>query len=299
MNRRLSSALAVIRKNVSAYLFILPSMVFFLIFSVYPMLDTFKLSFQVQRGGERVWVGIANYIRLLEDELFLEALKNTVFYFLGMVPIGLLLAVFLAGLIHMLPSRRLRTLFKAAFYLPIATVSSVILALIWNYIYDPAFGLLNYAIGLIGISPQYWLNSIQLAKPSLVFMMHTQWWGGMIILLTASMASIPQDLYDSARVDGASEFRQFISITIPLIRPAISYVAIIATISSLRIFNEIYLMTQGGPAWSTANVAYNIWITGIRSFRFGAASTYAMVILILTVTLGVLQYKFLNTEIEY
>lgn len=299
MDRRLSNALTVTRKSVSAYLFILPSMVFFLIFSVYPMFDTLKLSFQAQRGGQRVWAGFANYIRLLEDELFLQALWNTVVYFLGMVPIGLLLAVVLAGLIHMLPSRRLRTLFKAAFYLPIATVSSVILALIWSYVYDPTIGLLNYALGLIGISPQYWLNSIQLAKPSLMFMMHTQWWGGMIILLTASMASIPQDLYDSARVDGASETRQFMSITLPLIRPALSYVAIIATISSLRIFNEIYLMTQGGPAWSTANVAYNIWITGIRSFRFGPASTYAVVILIITVTLGILQYRFLNTEIEY
>lgn len=291
--------LAAVRKNIWAYLFILPSIAFFLVFSVYPMFDTFKLSFARLRGGQRVWVGLSNYLNLLDDQLFLKGLENTIWYFLGMVPVGILLALVLAGLIHMLPSRALQTFFKAAFYLPIATVSSVILALVWSYLYDPVFGLVNYLIGLVGIPPQYWLNSIQLAKPSLMIMMHTQWWGGMIILLTASMGAIPQDLYESARIDGASTGRQFFSITLPLIRPAIAYVSIMATISSLRIFNEIFLMTDGGPAWSTANIAYNIWVTGINSFKFGPASAYAMVILVMTIGLAIAQYRFVNVEVEY
>jgi multiple sugar transport system permease protein len=236
---------------------------------------------------------------MLQDEIFLKALRNTVLYFWGMVPVGVALALVLSGLIYLLPSKTLQTFFKAAFYLPIATVSSVILALVWSYLYDPAFGLLNYLIGLVGIPPQYWLNDIKLAMPSLMFMMHTQWWGGMIILLTASMGAIPQDLYDSARIDGASTGRQFFSITLPLVRPAVAYVAIMATISSLRIFNEIFLMTKGGPAWSTANIAYDIWITAINAFKFGPASAYAMVILFLTAGLAVLQYTFINMEIEY
>lgn len=296
---RIISILVATRKNIWAYLFILPSLTFFLIFSVYPIFDTFKFSFESLRMGQRVWVGLTNYRNLLEDELFLKGLENTIWYFLGMVPVGVLLALILAGLIHMLPSRTLQTLFKAAFYLPIATVSSVILALIWNYLYDPVFGLVNYLIGLVGIPPQYWLNSIKLAKPSLMLMMHTQWWGGMIILLTASMGAIPKDLYDSARIDGASTGRQFFSITLPLIRPAVAYVAIMATISSLRIFQEILLMTKGGPAWSTANIAYNIWITGINAFKFGPASAYAMVILAMTIVLAIAQYTFVNVEVEY
>ena len=295
-----SAILSSVRKNIWAYLFILPSLISFFIFSVYPILDTVFFSFQSLRRGTRVWVGLANYAAMLEDEIFLKAFKNTILYFLGMVPVGLLLAVVLSGLIYLLPSKALQTFFKAAFYLPIATVSSVILALVWNYLYDPAFGLLNYLIGLVGIPPQYWLNDIRLAMPSLMFMMHTQWWGGMIILLTASMGAIPKDLYDSARIDGASTGRQFFSITLPLIRPAIAYVAIMATISSLRIFNEIFLMTKGGPAWSTANIAYDIWITAINGFKFGPASAYAMVILVLTIGLAIVQYTFINVEeIEY
>lgn len=296
---RIVSALVTVRKNIPAYLFILPSLAFFFLFSVYPIFDTFKFSFESLRGGQRVWVGLTNYINLLDDQLFLRGLENTMWYFLGMVPVGICLALVLAGLIHLLPSRTLQTLFKAAFYLPIATVSSVILALIWNYLYDPVFGLLNYLIGLVGIPPQFWLNSVELAKPSLMLMMHTQWWGGMIILLTASMGAIPQDLYDSARIDGAGTGRQFFSITLPLIRPAIAYVAIMATISSLRIFQEILLMTKGGPAWSTANIAYDIWLTGISAFKFGPASAYAVVILTITVGLALVQYSLVNVEVEY
>ncbi len=299
MYRKLTALLASMRKSLWAYLFILPSVTFFFAFSVYPMFDTFRLSFESLRGGQRVWVGLTNYLNLPRDELFVRGLENTLWYFLGMVPLGIVLACVLAGLIHLLPSRTLQTFFKASYYLPIATVSSVILALVWNYLYDPMFGLMNYVIGLVGIPPQYWLNSTQLAKPSLMFMMHTQWWGGMIILLTASMGSIPSDLYDAASIDGAGTRRQFFNITLPLIRPAIAYVAIMATISSLRIFNEINLMTKGGPAWSTANIAYNIWITGINSFKFGPASAYAMVLLVMTIMLALVQYRLVNVEVEY
>jgi multiple sugar transport system permease protein len=300
LSERLRATWRAMQRNKAAYFFILPSLLTFLIFSVYPVLDTVAFSFQTFVRGARVWVGLKNYVDMLQDEIFLTSLKNTIIYFLGMVPLGVVLAITLSGLIYFLPSRLLQNFFKAAFYLPIATVSSVILALVWSFIYEPTFGLLNYLIGLIGIQPQYWLNTPTLAKPSLIFMMHTQWWGGMIILLTASMDAVPTDLFDSARIDGASTLRQFFSITLPLIRPAIAYVAIIATISSLRIFNEILVMTKGGPAWSTSNIAYNIYLTGINAFKFGPASAYAIVILVITIALAIIQYRSLNNEeIEY
>ncbi|MBX3065088.1 MAG: sugar ABC transporter permease [Anaerolineae bacterium] len=298
-SQRLQTTWRAMRRNKAAYLFIAPSLFFFLIFSVYPVLDTIVFSFQSFVRGARVWVGFENYIDMFQDEIFLKSLENTAVYFLGMVPLGVILALTLSGLIYFLPSRRLQSLFKAAFYLPVATVSSVILALVWSFIYEPTFGLLNYLLSVVGIEPQFWLNNASLAKPSLMFMMHTQWWGGMIILLTASMDSVPLDLYEAARIDGASTLRQFFSVTIPLIRPAIAYVAIIATISSLRIFNEILIMTKGGPAWSTSNVAYDIYLTGINAFKFGPASAYAIVILVATVVLAILQYRAVNIEVEY
>jgi multiple sugar transport system permease protein len=193
----------------------------------------------------------------------------------------------------------MQTLYKGAFYLPIATVSSVMLALVWTYIYDPAFGLLNYLLSTVGIGPQPWLSSPDTAQISLAFMMHTQWWGGMVILLAASIAAIPTELYEASRIDGAGHLSQFFRITLPLIRPGIAYVAIIATISSFRIFNEIELMTQGGPANATINIAYDIWQTGINQFDFGSAAAYSTVLLAVTVLIAVGQYRILNTRVEY
>jgi multiple sugar transport system permease protein len=287
------------RRYLPAYLFILPSFAAFIAFTAYPLVDTIVFSFQDLRGGHRLWVGISNYQAMLHDEVFLTSAKNTVLYLIAMVPGGVLLAVTLSALIYLIPSDRLRTLFKATYYLPTAACSSVILALVWNYLYDPAFGLLNYGLGLIGLPPQRWLNDIHLALPSLALMMHTQWWGGMIILLTASMGSVPADFYEAATIDGASTARQFFAITMPLIRPAIVYVTIIATISSLRIFNEILLMTRGGPAWATVNIAYDIWLTGINAFKFGPASAYATVLLAATIIIALFQFRLLSVEIEY
>lgn len=288
-----------VRKHRAAYLFILPSFLAFLVFTAYPTLDTIVVSFQNILGSQHEWVGLENYREMLSDAVFGTAAKNTVLYFLYMVPLGLILAVTLAGLVHVLPSTRMQKLFKAAFYLPIATVSTVMLSLIWTYMYDPAFGIINDVLQDVGLPPQPWLSSPRTALISLVIMMQTLWWGGMIILLVASMDSIPRDLYEASQIDGASRIRQFRKITLPLIRPAIAYVAIIATISSFRIFNEIQLMTQGGPAYATENIAYYIYQTGINDFNFGEAAAFSTVLLAVTIVIAVVQYKIINRHVQY
>src|SRR5258708_38278224 len=141
--QRIQAVWKSMRRNKASYFFILPSLLTFLIFSVYPVLDTIAFSFESFVRGARIWVGLQNYVDMLHDEIFLQSLRNTIVYFLGMVPLGVVLALVLSGLIYFLPSRKLQSFFKAAFYLPIATVSSVILALIWSYIYEPNYGLLN------------------------------------------------------------------------------------------------------------------------------------------------------------
>jgi multiple sugar transport system permease protein len=280
------------------YLFILPSFAVFLLFIAYPLIDTVVASFQDVIAGRQAWVGLDNYHALLTDQIFQSALKNTALYVLLMVPGGVVLAVILAGLITAIRSNHMQTFFKAAFYLPIATISSVMLALVWNYIYDPTFGLFNYILTSIGLPAQLWLNSPHTALISLVIMMHTQWWGGMIILLVASIGSIPPDLYEAATIDGATKVKQFIYITLPLTRPAIAYVAVIATISSFRIFNEIDIMTQGGPNFSTTNIAYDIYETGINEFQFGSAASMSTVLLVITVIVAIVQYRIINQQLE-
>lgn len=280
------------------YLFLLPSFVVFLIFVAYPLVETVVVSFQSILGAQQIWVGFDNYIGMIHDAVFQTALKNTGYYVLFMVPAGVVLAVVLAGLITALRSERMQVFFKAAFYLPIATVSTVMLALVWQYIYDPTFGLFNFILDSVHLPTQLWLNSPHTAMISLVIMMHTQWWGGMIILLTASIGSIHPELYEAARLDGAGSTKQFMYITVPLIRPAIAYVAVMATISSFRIFNEIAIMTQGGPAFATTNIAYDIYQTGINQFDFGPAAAFSTVLLLITIAFAIVEYRVLNQQLE-
>jgi multiple sugar transport system permease protein len=207
------------------------------------------------------------------------------------------LSLLMATLIFRLPSLA-QVFFKSAFYLPVVT-SGVVLSLIWLYLYDPAFGLINFLLDQIGLEPVLWLADPRYSLLSVVIMFHASHWGGSIILLTASMGGIPKDLYEAARLDGASFLRQTISITVPLLKPAITYVAILGTIASLQIFAEIFLMTRGGPNYATTNLVFSIYEYGFIRFDFGRASAVAVMLLFLTIGIAVAQFRLLRSNVEY
>lgn len=283
------------------YFFILPSFAMFVIFSLYPMYDTVRLSFEklTLRGQTqtREWVGLGNYEYLWNNGPFRQAMVNTLLYAVWIVPFGVFLSLTLALLIYRLPTFW-QVFYKSAFYLPVVT-SGVVLSFVWLYLYDPAFGLLNYLLGLVGIAPRLWLSDLNTSMLSLVIMFHATHWGGSIILLTASMGGIPKDLYEAARLDGASFLRQSTSITIPLLKPAITYVAITGSIASLQIFTEILLMTRGGPDGRTANMVFAIYQQGFISFNFGRASAVAVMLLLITIVVAVAQFRLLRSNVEY
>lgn len=285
------------RNALWGYFFILPSFLMFLVFSLYPMFDSIILSFQRFALTGRTWLGLDNYRSLLDDPTFGVILKNTLLYALAIVPLGVVLSLTLAAMIFRLPTIA-QVFFKSAYYLPVVT-SGVVLSLIWLYLYDPAFGLLNYLLGRIGIAPILWLSDPGYSLLSLVLMYHASHWGGAIILLTASMGGIPKDLYEAARLDGASFVRQTTSITVPLLKPAITYVAITATIASLQIFTEIFLMTSGGPNYVTTNMVFSIYELGFIRFDFGRASAMAVMLLVLTIGIAVTQFRLLRSNVEY
>jgi multiple sugar transport system permease protein len=285
------------RSSLWGYFFIFPSLLMFLIFSLYPMFDTIKLSFQKFALTGRTWVGLDNYRNLYNDPYFFTILKNTMMFALLIVPIGVVLSLTLSTLIYRLPTAA-QIFFKSAYYLPVVT-SGVVLSLVWLYLYDPAFGLINFMLGKLGIGPVLWLSNPDWSLISLVIMYHASHWGGAIILLTASMGGIPKDLYEAARLDGASFFKQTTSITMPLLKPAITYVAITGTIASVQIFTEIMLMTRGGPNYATTNMVYSIYDFGFIRFDFGRASAMAVILLFLTVGIAVAQFRLLRSNVEY
>ncbi len=279
------------------YFFVFPSLLMFLIFSLYPMLDSIILSFQRLKLTGREWIGLENYARLLDESAFFTILTNTFLFALWIVPIGVLLSLTMAALIFRLPAAA-QTFFKSAFYLPVVT-SGVVLSVVWLYLYDPAFGLLNFLLGKIGIDPVLWLADPRFSLVSLVIMYHASHWGGSIILLTASMGGIPKELYEAASIEGASIFRQLISITVPLLKPALTYVSILGTIASLQIFTEIFVMTRGGPNYATTNLVFSIYEYGFIRFDFGRASAVAVILLVITISLAVVQFRALRSNVEY
>ncbi len=279
------------------YFFVLPSLLTFLIFSFYPMIDSIVLSFQRLRLTGREWVGLQNYARLLDETAFFTILFNTFLYALFIVPLGVFLSLTMAALIFRLPVP-MQTFFKSAFYLPVVT-SGVVISMVWLYLYDPAFGLLNHLLGNVGLDPVLWLADPTFSLMSIVIMYHASHWGGSIILLTASMGGIPKELYEAAAIEGASILRQVVSITVPLLKPALTYVSILGTIASLQIFTEIFVMTRGGPNYATTNLVFSIYEYGFIRFDFGRASAVAVLLLCITITLAVAQFRLLRSNVEY
>jgi multiple sugar transport system permease protein len=279
------------------YFFVLPSLLTFAVFSLYPMFDSIILSFQDLSLQGREWVGLENYERLVTHPSFVKMLTNTFLYALLIVPPGVLLSLTMAALIYRLPMSA-QTFFKSAFYLPVVT-SGLVLSIIWLYLYDPAFGLLNYLLGQFGVEPILWLADPRFSLISVVIMYHASHWGGSIIILTASMGSIPKELYEAASIEGASIIRQLTAITVPLLKPALTYVAILATIASMQIFTEIFVMTRGGPNYATTNLVFSIYEFAFIRFDFGRASAVAVLLLVITVTLALMQFRFFRTNVEY
>lgn len=279
------------------YLFIAPSFVLFGVFFLLPVIGAALLSFLQYTPFFTRWVGIENYRYVFDDPVFWISLRNNLFYALGVVPLWLGKALLISALIYPL-SPRLQTFFKSAFYLPNVT-SSVIISMIWLWLYNPTFGLLNQALNHFGFASVEWLGSTRTALLSLILMAVVMGAGSSIVLITATMGSIPTELYEAAAIDGAGKWRMFSSITVPLLRPIILYLVVIGTISSFQVFENIYLMTRGGPQFATTTIVYLIYETAFMAFNFGRASAQAMVLFFIIFVFGIVQFKFLSSKVEY
>ena len=294
-----------------AYLFTAVPMALFLVFELYMFLQALRYSFSSWNiVGPVEFIGLRNYIALTKDSVFWKALWNTVRYSLVVVPGSLALSLLLAVLIYPL-SRWAKTFFKMAFYLP-AVASIVVVSLVWRWMYQPAFGLFNYLLGLIGLGPLDFLTSTSQALPSVmamqIFSNPVIGIGAAVILLLAAMNNIPHELYEAALIDGASGWQRFRFITLPLIRPAVVFLTIIGTVETFREFTAIYLMTTtassntlvgGGPFYSTTTVVYYVYINAFLTHQFGLAAAMAIVLFLLILGLAILQFRFVNLEVEY
>ncbi len=243
-----------------------------------------------------VFTGLGNYIQLLADPTFKKSILNTIYYVLGTVPAATVLGLALALLLN----QKLRgiTFYRTAYFLPVVS-STVAVALVWSWIYSKDFGLLNYVLRSIGLQPVAWLNSTHYAMLALIIM---GIWGllgeGMIIFL-AGLQGISQSYYEAAEVDGANSWGKFLHITLPLITPSMFFYFIITMISAFQAFEQIYVMTRGGPSNATTTMVYYIYNNAFRNFRMGYASAQAIALFLIVMVLTLIYWRSQEKWVVY
>jgi multiple sugar transport system permease protein len=287
------------RRLVVPYLFLAPFVVPFVLFRVLPLAYGFFLSFTNTRLGrvDGEFVGISNFARLLDDDRFQVSLMNTGLYTLEatlpVLGVPLLLAVLLDRGVA------LRTLLRSIFFFP-NTLSVATLGVIWLWMLDPLAGPLNYYLKQLGASPPSWLGSTSTAMWAVV--MTAIWWvtGYYLVIYLAALQDIPRHLYEAAAIDGASRWRSFWSITMPLLRPVFLFVGVIHISGAFQIFGHVVVLTGGGPADATRTIVQHIYETGFKDrFALGSAAAMSWVLFLIILAFSLLQFRVVRGRIEY
>lgn len=263
----------------TAYTLLLPVIVLFVLFQYYPILKTIAVSFFEYGLLRRTtpFVGLDHYIRQFSDPLFLSALANTLVFVAGTVAVGVVLALGFSVLVE--KSGRWASVYRTLYFIPVVT-SLMATAMIWRWLYAPN-GLFNFLLGLVGVAPQPWLLSESSALACLMALTIWKNLGFDLILFSAALQAIPDDLYEAAHLDGSGPWQDFWYVTLPSLRPIVLLVTVTAIIRSFQVFTIVLAMTQGGPINATRTLVYHLYEQGIQYDEVGYASAAAVVLLVL------------------
>lgn len=288
------------RQNLAGWLYSTPFLALFLTFMAFPIVATLLMSFtdfglrNVTHPLDANFVGFDNYTALFDDPKFMRALFNTCYFVVLGVPLtigsGLVAAVLLNSGID-----RLRTFFRVGFYVPVVT-AIVAVAVIWRFVLDPSEGLIAGLGAQLGFSTPDFLASKALAMPSLIVMAVWRNMGTAMVLFLAGLQAIPVEVREAAKLDGAGVFQEFRRITVPLLRPTMLYVAVMTTIGFLNVFEEPFVMTDGGPGDSTLTVSLHMYKEGFSFFHMGSASAMAYVLFTIVLAVTLLQFRLLKDK---
>jgi multiple sugar transport system permease protein len=284
-----------LRVDRAAWWFVAPALLVIAVFFFFPIVAAFLISltdFDIYALADLAnlrFVGLSNYAKLLETPLFWQALGNTLYFVVAGVPLSIAASL---GAALLLNSRlaRFKPLFRTALFAPVVT-TLVAVAVIWRYLFNTRYGLLNYALGAIGIDPVDWLGDPHWAMPAIILFAVWKNFGYNMIIFLAGLQSIPEELYEAARIDGASLWRQFRSITLPMLSPVVLLVTILTVAGYFQLFAEPYVMTQGGPLQSTVSVLYFMYEEGFKWWNLGSASAVAFVLFLLIFAVTALQLR--------
>jgi multiple sugar transport system permease protein len=284
-----------LRRAGAAWCFVAPALVVIGVFFFLPVVAALALSFTdfdiyaLADSRNLRLVGLGNYVRLLQTPLFWQAFGNTLYFVVVGVPVSIVVSFGAALLLH---SRLARwpAVFRTALFAPVVT-TLVAVAVVWRYLFNPHYGLLNYALGRIGIPPIDWLGDPHWAMPAIIVVAVWKNFGYNMVILLAGLQSIPEPLYEAARIDGASVWRQFRHVTLPMLAPIVAMVNILTIAGYFQLFAEPYVMTQGGPLQSTVSVLYFMYEEGFKWWNLGSASAVAFVLFLFIFCVTALQLR--------
>jgi ABC-type sugar transport system permease subunit len=284
------------RSQRSGYILTAPYWIHFALFMAYPLVFSFILVFHKWDVYTPMqWVGIQNFIRLFQDDLFFRAILNTLYFLSIHIPLQILIALLFAVLLN----KKLagRTFFRAAYFMPVI-ISGVVISILWQQLFSQETGLLNQLLFRLSLPTVPWLTSPEWAMPSIAIMATWKNVGLYIVLFLAGLQTIPGYLYESARIDGATEWQQFRHITFPMLNPTILLVMILSTIGGFSLFIEPYIMTGGGPMNRTLSAMLYIYKQAFYFNRMGYAATLGFFFALIVLSVVLVQRKVVEQEPE-
>ena len=275
--------------SVIGWTFILPNFLGFAALTLVPVVWLFYMAFtDWDVFGKANFIGLDNFKRLVSDASFHTAFKNTLYFAVIHIPLTMAVALGLALLLN----RKLRgvAFFRTAAFFPYIT-SIVAIAIVWNMLFSPDYGPINQILGLLGVdNPPGWTSSPTWAMPAIVLVQTWRNMGYYMVIYLAGLQTVPPELYEAAKIDGANAWQRFRSVTLPGLRPTTFFVVVMLTIGSFKVFDIILLMTQGGPGQSTLVLSQYIWQKGIVEFQYGYASAVSIALFLICIVVTIFQF---------
>ncbi|RXZ51177.1 sugar ABC transporter permease [Agromyces fucosus] len=274
--------------------FALPAAALLAIFFAYPLVTSLWQSFFATSGGVSSWVGLEQYARLFSDPLIAKSLFNAGLILIVQVPLMIGLAVGLAYLLNQ-SWLRFRSGFRLLTFLP-AVTTLVAYAVVFRVMLATDGGAVNQMLGLVGVSPVDWLNNEWWARVALVAAITWRWTGYNMVIILAGLQAIPGELYEAARIDGAGRWQIFTKIVIPQLRPVLIFTTVTSTIGALQLFDENWILTEGGPNDATLTPVLYLYKVGFRQFDFGYASAIAWMLVVITAIIAIVQFRIMREK---
>ena len=282
----------------AAILFILPAVITLFLFTFYPMINAFVISFKEYSliNPDSSFIGITNYKDLLSDQKFINSLLNSLHFAVVVIPVQTIIALVMALLVY--KSSIVKGLFRTAYFMPVVIAIGVASTL-FKLIYNKDFGLLNSVLDFFGIPPIAFLSDSSIAMYGIMILGMWKSAGFFMVIFIAGLNNIPTNLYEAAEVDGATPLQKFFKITLPLLRKTIAFVIIITTMDAIKISGPVFILTAGGPADSTMTTVYFIYKMAFQQMEMGYGAAAAFILFAIVMVISIVQLRLLKSDVEY